>query len=619
MQYAKVWAGFLLLTVNPLAAAPPGAAGGAGQVERDASRPVSVCEPSTLGSPYIPVDSWIYPAVLQLYSLGYIDDVFLGLRPWTRASVSHMLEEAGAHIEDADEDSTTDEAQDLYDALKREMEKDTMGPCLAYQGITRVESVYETARSISGTPLRDSYHLGSTVINDYGRPYEGGFNNYAGASGYATAGRFVVYARGEFQGAPSGTGYSAALAKTLSGIDLTTYANPSGVVYNQTTIPMGPIAAVNKGRFLEAYISAQYMNHVISFGKQDEWQAPGVGGSFSYSNNAENIYAFHINRIEPLYIPWLSRFTGPFRYEFLMGSLRGHTFMPNPAYVAKPSSSTPNVFNPGNPWVHVEKISFRPTENLEFGFERTILWGGKGHSPITIGNFLRGFFSVASPSVAVKYGRTDPGARFSAFDASYRLPHLRNWLTLYLDSEAHDEVNPIDAPQHQAMAPGLYLSHMPGVPKLDLRAEAAYTDPPIRPVVGAGVPVPGGEFEYWESIERQGYTNEGQIFGSWIGREAKGGQGWLTYHFSGNEWFQAGVRRQKTSSDFIKTSSDFITGGTTLNDVNFQVVKRLGKDFELNGKFAYEQYKAPIYMTNQQTVTTTTIQLTWFPERQVSF
>ena len=152
---------------------------------------------------------------MRLYSLGYIDNVFLGMRPWTRASVSHMLEEAGARIEDADEEQSTGEAEELYDALNREMEKDTAGPCLTYKGVARVDSVYEVARSISGTPLRDSYHLGSTIINDYGRPYEGGFNNYMGASGYATAGRFVIYARGEFQHAPSATGYSAALAQTL--------------------------------------------------------------------------------------------------------------------------------------------------------------------------------------------------------------------------------------------------------------------------------------------------------------------------------------------------------------------------------------------------------------------
>ena len=53
--------------------------------------------------------------------------------------------------------------------------------------------------------------------------------------------------------------------------------------------------------------------------------------------------ALRINRIEHLNIPFLSRFTGGFRYEFVLGALRGHTFMPNPAYVANPSSNVANV------------------------------------------------------------------------------------------------------------------------------------------------------------------------------------------------------------------------------------------------------------------------------------
>jgi hypothetical protein len=73
-----------------------------------------------------------------------------------------------------------------------------------------------------------------------------------------------------------------------------------------------------------------------------------------------------------------------------------------------------------------------------------------------------------------------------------------------------------------------------------------------------------------------------------------------------------GVRNQKNAKDFI-------AGGTTLNDLTFQVVKRIGRDFEINGNFIYEKYKAPIYLPGQQTVTSTTIQLTWFPARKVSF
>jgi hypothetical protein len=583
---------------------------------RDPSRPDSPCMPSHLDSPFIPVDSWVYPAVIRLYSLGFVDNVYLGMRPWTRSSVENMLETAGARIEDADDSPALDQAQEIYEALIHELESDTQGPCRAHQGNGRVESIYTVARGISGTPLRDSYHLGSTIVNDYGRPYSSGFSSYTGASGYAAAGRFQLYIRGESQATGSYSGYSPGLAAALANEDELPFINPlTGTPYNQATIPLGPIGSVFNGRLLEAYASARVLNHELSFGRQDSWLGPGLGAAMAYSNNAQNIYSFRINRAEPLWVPLLSRLTGPFRYDFMVGALRGHTYIPNPAYpgpgLPNPTNQE-NVLNPGDPWMHLEKISFRPTPNIEFGFERTVIWGGRGHVPITIHTFLRSFFSFSAPQPNVKCCSNDPGARFGAFDFSWRLPFVRRWLTLYSDSEVHDDVSPIDAPRRAAWHPGLYLSHFPGLPRLDLRVEGVNTDPPVRTSNGGG-------FMYFEAIQKQGYTNAGQIFGDWVGREGKGGQAWLTLHFSGNESFQVNYRNQKVAKDFV-------TGGTTLNDLGFQVVKRLNPEFELNGQFHIQHWTAPIYNTGVptypaplNTVTNTTFQLTWFPKSRLTF
>ena len=582
----------VIIAISASAEMPPAAADSGKTL--DAGQPIQQCDSARLDSPYIPLDSWVYPAVLRLYSLGYVDHVFLNLRPWTRLSLSKMLEQAGAKIENAGSSAAADEAQGIYDALMHELDVDLQRPCMELRGKVQLESMYTVMRGTSGTPLNDSFHLGQTIINDYGRPAESGFNNYTGASGYVGVGRFLLYARGEFQRAPSATGYSLALAESLSNEDKVTFLNPAtGLPYNQATIPMGPIDSTARGRWLEAYASMHLWNHEISLGKQDVWMSPGLGESFAYSNNAENIYSFRINRIEPLRVPGLSSLTGPFRYDFLVGPLKGHT-------------------SPNSPWVHVEKVSFKPTPNLEFGFERTVIWGGKDHAPITLHSFLKSFFSLSAPDAEVKNSRNDPGARFGQFDFSYRLPFVRNWLTLYTDSEVHDDLSPIDAPRRASWWPGLYLSHVPGASKLDLRVEGGYTDPPVSTSNG-------GHFMYWEMIQKQGYTNNGQIFGAWVGREGKGGQAWLTYHLTGNEWIQASYRNHKVASDFVP-------GGTTLNDVNLQAVKRLGHDLELNGTFACERWKAPTY--NQgvpdypapgRSVTAATLRLTWYPERKVGF
>ncbi len=542
----------------------------------------SPCQSSVMGSSFVPMDSWVYPALTRLYSLGYLDTAFLGLRPWTRLSIVHMLEETAPNLEDAKSSSSNDEAQELYDRLQEELQAGSGGPCRGHAAQLQYESAYTVARGISGTPLHDSYHLGETVTNDYGRPTEGGFNSYSGGSGYATAGPFTLYLRGEFQFAPSATGYSTNLFDALSTQD----GVPPATNPVQATIPGLAIGTEVRGRVMEGYVSAHALGHEISFGKMDEWWGPAQGGAFAYSTNAENIYSFQINRVEPLWVPGLSHITGKFRYQFLVGSLKGHTRF-------------------RDPWVHAEKISFKPTPNVEIGFERTVIWGGKGHVPITLHSFLKSFFSFQNVSAAEKFSRGDPGARFGAFDASYRLPYLRNWLTFYIDSEAHDDVSPASAPRRADIRPGLYLSHVPGVPKLDLRVEGVNTDQSTSRSIK-------GTFTYYETEVPQGYTNNGQIFGDWMGREAKGGQAWATWHISANEWIQASWRRQKAAKDFI-------AGGTTIQDFSAQLVKRFGHDLELNAIFSHENYLIPIYQSGRQGVNNATVQLTWYPERRVSF
>jgi Capsule assembly protein Wzi len=528
-----------------------------------------------VSSTYIPLDSWIYPAVMRLYGTGYVDTVFLGIRPWTRLSVAHMLDDSSDRITGG----TNDEAIEIFTALERDLQRDMRIPLDQKFGRVGLDSVYERVMGMSGTPLRDSFHLGQTDINDFGRPYAGGFNNYSGLSVRGHYGMFSAYLRGEFQHAPGWEGYPLSVAQTLAMID--DFATFSSVpLPGNTTIPLGPVSSVNNLTVLEGYVSAHVVGHEISFGKMDNWYGPGVGGGMAWSNNAENVWSFRINRVEPLYIPYISRIAGLIRYDFFVGPLKGHN-------------------DPVSPWTHAEKISFKPTPNFEIGFERTVIWGGKGHEPVTFGTFWRSFYSISDTNGGEKFSRKDPGARFSAVDFSWRLPYLRNWLTFYNDSEVHDDVFPITAPRHAAIRPGLYLSHFPGAPKLDLRVEAVSTDPPT------GLST-GGQDMYIEVVQRNGYTSNGLLMGDWVGRENKGGQAWLTYHLSPREWIQASYRGDKAAKDFIP-------GGTTQHDFSFDLVKRLTPDVELKANVQYERWLIPFYKSGQQSNTSTTFQVTWYP------
>ena len=588
MPFALAQENYSTASTHEIHVAEASASGGGQTPIGPGYKPASaVTYTSSEGSTYVPMDSWIYPALDRLHALGYLDSAFLGLRPWTRLSIAHMLQQTADRVEG---DSNNDEAREIFLSVQKEVQPDIESFYGTKHGHAELESIYTQFRGISGTPLRDSFHLGQTIVNDYGRPYQEGFNNYTGASARAQSGRFSLYVRGEFQHAPSAAGYSPALAAYLSNtIDAIPYlTNPS-----QATIPAGPISSVSEGRILEANISYHLLGHEISFGKNDHWLGPAQGASMAWGNNAENIYAFEINRVEPLRIPLVSRLTGPFRYDFYVGTLKGHT--------------APNA-----PWVHAEKISFKPTPNLEFGFERTVIWGGEGHVPITIHSFLKSFFSFQNVSAAEKASRNDPGARFGAFDFNYRLPYMRNWLTLYSDSFAHDDVSPISAPRRAAFRPGLYLSHFPVVEHLDLRVEGASTDPDTSRS-------DKGSFFYYEGVQKQGPTNKGFIVGDWIGRQSKGGQAWITYHLSPQENIQFMYRRAKASPLNQAGTLGFLPGGTTQNDFQIAATKRFLKDIEVKGYVQYEQWKAPIYKTGSQSDTSIAAQITWYPHEQKQF
>ncbi len=488
--------------------------------------PAAAAAKSALGSPYIPLDSWIYPAVVRLYELGYLPTAYLGMRPWTRASVAHMLQLSQDDIQQLSVDFSNSEEVTIYDRLLREF-----APELHHTHAQFVpESVYTRVTGIQGPIFNDSYHVGQTIVNDYGRPYQPGFNNVTGYSAYAAAGRFSLYVRDEYQHSPAAAGYSTAVVNALNANDIAGGLLPMAPSAN-VTIPQGNIVARDDLRIVEANLSAHLWSHEISFGKSDAWLGPAYGAAMAWSNNAENIYSFRINRVEPLYIPGLSRYAGMFRYDFFVGSLKGH--------------SAPN-----DPWIHAEKFSIKPTANLEFGFERTVIWGGKGHVPITLTSFMRSFFSfTAQQDAADKLGRQDPGARFTQFDFTWRVPWQRHLITLYTDSVFHNGYFPFSSPRETALRPGIYLSRLPGLNRVDLRIEGVTTNPHDPGSVQ-------GSYIYWERIQEQGYTNKSQILGDWIGRESTGGQAWITWHRTPTDSFQLEYRRNKAASDFIP-------GGTT--------------------------------------------------------
>jgi hypothetical protein len=519
--------------------------------------------PNGTASTYVPLDSWVYPALERLAAMGIIQTQFLGLRPWTRLAVAKMLDEAPGVVDDTA--GVGQVVGRLRSEFSQELEVEGGQP----NESIRLESLYARVMSFSGPPLNDSFHFGQTIINDFGRPYRQGFNSISGFTSRAETGRFAFYVRGEYQHAPDQAAYPLSVRNLIAQTDL----NP---VQAATRAP-----TVNQFRLLDTYVSTAFLGNEVSVGKQSLWWGPDAGGAMLLSNNAEPFYMIRIDRTTPMMIPGLSRILGPFRYDNVFGRLAGHNF-------------------PRQPFYYAQKVSFKPTANLEFGFSRSSVFAGQGVTPLTFHTFFKSLTSLTSGTTTEGLAnlRNNPGARFGNFDFSYRLPGLRNWLTLYSDSSVHDDVSSVDAPRRAAFSPGIYLSHVPRLPKLDFRVEATSTDPPVSRSNS-------GRFIYWEQIYHDGPTNKGNLLGSWIGREAKGGQAWATYWFSPMNSIQLGYRNAKVAKDFVPF-------GETQNDYFVRTVLRLS-DLEFSGMVQYESWIAPVLAVGRQTDVTSSLQITFWP------
>ena len=545
-----------------------------------------VRDPNFMASPYVPLDSWVYPALQRLVALGYVRSQIVGMRPWTRMACAEMLDDAAEKFPGKGIEQGSDGK--LYASLTQEFATEMARLEGAPNVGARVEQVYTRATGVSGTPLRDGFNFAQTIANDYGRPYWEGFNNITGFNTDAQTGPLSFSLSGEYQHAPAMPSYSPAVQAAVAA------GNFSPPLANGT-------GEINRFQLLDSMASININNLQISAGLQSAWLGPGESGSFLIGNNAAPFPMVKFDDVKPHDIPGLSKILGPSRFEFFIGQVSGHTWelcdLPTcpsryPGYYIMEGPQKFYIVGPQislQPFIHGAKISFQPTRNLEFGMGITAMFGGPG-LPVTFENYFRTYYVHSSTA------SNNPGKRFSAADITVRVPGLENWLTVYLDSLVVDEFSPIGSAR-ASVNPGIYMPRIPKIPKLDFRAEGFNESRTMEFSPG---------FVYFDNRRyHNGYTNDGSLMGTPFGRAGRGGQGWLTYWLSPRNKVQLGYRLQNASHQLI--------GGGRLADYSAGSEFMLGGNLSLSGFFQYEQWNFPVLNPNRQSDITTAVQLTFYP------
>ena len=520
-------------------------------------------ERQDMGSPFVLLDSWVYPVFEKLSGLGYLPSAILGSKPWTRIECARLTDE----ISDAlrDDNGAGAEVVALHSRLQEEF-----APEIAQLGggrnrIARVESVYTRVVSISGPALTDGYHFGQTVSDDFGRPFQRGTNGQAGGSVSASLGPLAFYARVEYQHAPPAPPFSSAALAAMSANDrLAVSQEPPGS------------PTINRIEPLELYASFTHDNWQFVVGRQSLSWASSPDGSMIWSDNIDPVTMVRLVNAEPLEPAGFLRLLGQVRIDQFVGRLSGHSYIPKPFILG-------------------QKLSVKPLPFLELGFSRTYTLGGVGGDAVTIGNLAHGLVGVNGSNGSV------PGDEHTEFDWYLRVPGLRNYIVFYGDSYADDDILPLENPLRNPWRPGIFLTRLPGIAKLDLHFEGVSTE-------HAGIPNQGmTNLNYWNQTYRDGYTNDGFLIGNSIGRYGTVLHGWLTYWFSPRDTLRFEYRHNEVSSAFIP-------GGGAWQDYALRNEAYFKSGFYLKTALQFENIAAfPVLFTGPQRNVAATVEFGFTP------
>jgi Capsule assembly protein Wzi/PAP2 superfamily len=518
----------------------------------------------SMGSTFVPLDSWVYPVLEKLAALGYVTTSMAGMQPWTRMECARLTEEADENLQQDPDPSAR--AADLQASLQREFSYEENLLSGGRNFTANVESIYARVVSISGPPLTDSYHFGQTISYDFGRPFERGTNGQAGGGVRAAAGPLAIYVRAEYQHAPSAAAPSDVVRETIAEVDMV--PEPPDV----------PVKAINRPELLDAYITLDVKNWQIAVGRQSFSWGPGPGGSLIWSDNAAPIDMIRLVNPEPLELPGFFRFLGPVRMDQFIGRLGGHDFIPRP-------------------FIYGNKISFKPWSCLEIGLGRTVTIGGTGGNPLTPANFLYSFFGYAPAALG-----STPGDGHSGMDWTFYVPKVRNYIVFYGEVYSDDKLIAWEKPAKNPYRPGIYLTRFPGISKLDFHMEAVSTESP-----DVGPSQANGHLNYWNSLYRDGYTNDGNLIGNTVGREGRAIQLWSTYWISPRDTVQFVYKHSSVSPDFIP-------GGGEWQDYGIRSEIGLKSGFYAKAQVQYEHISHfPILFNGVQRNYTTVLELGFYP------
>ncbi len=218
----------------------------------------------------------------------------------------------------------------------------------------------------------------------------------------------------------------------------------------------------------------------ILIGKDSQWWGPGYHGGILLTNNTEPMTMLRLTNSQPVLLPWILKYLGPFRFISFVTRLE------------KERQDVPE------PYLWGMRLNFKPLPYIEFGLSRTIMLGGKGR-PEGLRTWWKTFIGGTEDESTSMSGDQKGG-----YDVKLTLPFKFQPVQIYLDAAGEDRVGSGLWPANWATVSGLYLPRILGLERIDLRFEYGKT-----------------QYKWYKHhVYTEGYKYKGMIIGHHMGRDS---------------------------------------------------------------------------------------------------
>jgi hypothetical protein len=467
------------------------------------------CAVSTEASTYVPLDDYAYEMTAHLEAEGVIESGLTSMKPLSRKEMARLAIEAEKN---AAGKSASIRAMAGY--LKERFADEINGR--------------RFVKPIDSLSLRYAYNSSDAqalIYNNNGDQYRKGSNERADLTSMAELGWLSFYVTPEVRYPDNDTEPLKSAQKAVDS-PLVCGSDCDAVWDSDKGVDIS---------LKSAYAVASFLGLDLIAGKAPQWWGPGYHGALLLSNNAEPFTMIRIENPEPVLLPWIFRYLGPFRVAFFVTKLEhDRNDVPEPYFWGM-------------------RLDFKPHPRVEIGLQRTAILCGEGRT-CDAGTWWKSFTGRGENVSDVEAGDQKAG-----FDIKVTMPFRVQPVQIYTEISGEDEAN--GTPSRLAYLGGIYLPRILGADKLSFRAEYATDHIDGHP-----------NYWYWHHIYQSGYTYNGRIIGHHMGSDSKDFFAEVSYRLTdrGDYLAVAYDREEHNLSEPVRAKKDEVS----LN-VEYSVMKNM--------------------------------------------